>query len=399
MSTSEVKALSGLRVLDMTQFLAGPYCGSILADLGADVVKIENPSGGDYVRIATPQINGVSMYFENMNRGKKSVTVNLKSSEGKEIFTRLIEKADILIENNRPGVMDRLGFGYEQARKINGRLIYASISGFGQSGPYSQRPGYDLIAQAMSGSMSLTGWPGQAPTKSGIPLADILGGMNGAIGVLAAVQHRHLTGKGQHIDVSLLDSLVSSQATLNMLYLVTGEIPGRTGNRYQNAYPYDSFSAKDGDYVLSCGTNPHFKALTQIMGMPELFEDERFNDMEPRKANAEALKAIIDAWGADKSAAECIELIMKAEIPVGPIYDIKQMTEDPHLRNHREMFVEVEHPVAGKVTLTGSPFKMSGFSTRLEKCAALLGADNEEIYAEIGLDDVTLNEYREKGII
>lgn len=399
MSANEVKALSGLRVLDMTQFLAGPYCGSILADLGADVVKIENPPGGDFVRTAMPQINGVSMYFENMNRGKKSVTVNLKSKEGKEIFSRMIEKADILIENNRPGVMDRLGFGYEQARKINDRLIYASISGFGQSGPYSQRPGYDLIAQAMSGSMSLTGWPGQAPTKSGIPLADILGGMNGAIGVLAAVQYRNLTGKGQHIDVSLLDSLVSSQSTINMLYLVTGQIPGRTGNRYQNAYPYDSFSAKDGDYVLSCGTDLHFKALARIMGMPELLEDERFRDMEPRKANAEALKAIIDKWGADKTTAECIGLIMKAEIPVGPIYDIKQMTEDPHLRNAREMFVEIEHPVAGKVTLTGSPFKMSGFSTRVEKCGALLGADNEAIYAEIGLEGRTLKEYREKGII
>lgn len=396
---SESKALQGLRVLDMTQFLAGPYCGMYLADLGAEVIKIENPPGGDFMREIHPRINGVSMYYENMNRNKKSVTVNLKSAEGKELFWKLIETADILVENNRPGVMERLGFGYEQARRINERLIYASISGFGQSGPYSQRPGYDLIAQAMSGAMSLTGMPGQDPLKSGIPIGDILGGMNGVIGILAAVIHRNQTGKGQYIDVSLLDSLVSSLQTTTMLYLVTGQIPGRTGNRYQNAYPYDSFIARDGEYVLACGTDPHFKALAEAMGMPELVDDERFNGMEPRKANAEALKVIIDQWGNERSADECIDIFMRAGIPVGPIYDLKQVVEDPHLRDAREMFVELEHPVAGRVTITGSPIRMSAASTAIERTAALLGENNAEIFGEIGIGSELLREYKAQGIV
>jgi crotonobetainyl-CoA:carnitine CoA-transferase CaiB-like acyl-CoA transferase len=383
----------------MTQFLAGPYCGLTLADMGAEVIKIESPPTGDFVRFARPQINNTSIYYENMNRGKKSVTINLKTKEGKEIFTKLIAGADVLIENNRPGVMERLGFSYEQTKAINDRLIYCSISGFGQTGPYRERPGYDLIGQAMAGAMSITGMQGQIPLKSGIPLADVMGGMNGAIGVLGALNYRNQTGKGQHIDVALVDSIVSSLLTNTMIYLVSGEIPGRSGNRYFNAYPYDSFSAKDGEYVIACGTDPHFIALCQVMGMPELAEDPHFKVFEDRKANADALKAIIDKWSSDKTAQECVELIMKVEIPVAPIYDLKQVTEDKHICEAREMFVEVEHPVAGKITITGSPIKMSETPTTPKKCASMLGADNEEIYGKIGLNSQTLKEYKEKKII
>lgn len=397
--TKKGKALEGIKVLDMTQFLAGPYCGSVLADMGADVIKIETPSMGDFVRTARPQINNTSIYYENMNRGKKSVTLNLKTKEGKEIFRKLIAKADVLIENNRPGVMERLGFSYEQTKEINDRLIYCSISGFGQSGPYSDRPGYDLIGQAMAGAMSITGMPGQSPLKSGIPLADVLGGMNGAIGILGALNYRNQTGKGQQIDVSLVDSIVSSMRTVTMPYLVNGTITGRSGNRYQMAYPYDSFQAKDGEYVVACGTDPHFAALAEVMGMPELVEDVRFKGMEDRKANAAELKAIIEKWSSDKTADECVELILKIEIPVGPIYDIKQVVEDKHIHEVREMFVEVEHPVAGKITITGSPIKMSETPTTPDKCASTLGADNAEIYGEIGLDIEIINEYKAKKII
>jgi len=381
----ENRALKGVRVLDMTQFLAGPYCSMTLADLGAEVIKIENPPIGDFVRTTPPKINGVSMYFNNMNRNKKSVTVNLKSAEGKEIFSKLIVTADVLVENNRPGVMERLGFGYDDVKKLNQGIIYASISGYGQTGPYRQYPGYDLIAQALSGAMSITGMEGQIPLKSGIPLADILGGMNAVIGILAALNYRNLTGKGQQIDIALVDSVVSSLITNSMPYIVTGEVPGRSGNRYFNAYPYDSFSAKDGEYVIACGTNPHFQALAEVIGMPDLIEDKRFKETEQRKVHAKELKAIIDSWGSDKTAKECVEIIMGAKIPVSLIYDLKQVFEDEHIHHHREMFVEVEDPVAGKVILTGSPIKMSESPAKIRKCAPSLGENNDEVLKEIGM--------------
>lgn len=395
----EEKALAKIKVLDMTQFLAGPYCGATLADMGAEVIKIENPSVGDFVRTACPQFNGTSIYYENMNRGKKSITVNLKTKEGKEIFRKLIATADVLIENNRPGVMERLGFSYEETKKINERLIYASISGFGQTGPYSQRPGYDLIGQAMAGAMSITGVPGQAPLKSGIPLADVLGGLNAAIGILGAINYRNETGKGQHIDVALVDSIVSSMATVTYPYIVNGEIPGRLGNRYPNSYPYDSFTAKDGDYVIACGTDPHFAALANVIGRPDLIEDIRFKGIEDRKANSAELKAIIDEWGMDKTADECVELIMEVQIPVAPIYNIKQVVEDKHIHEVREMFVKIKHPIGGEMTITGSPIKMSETPTTPKACASMLGADNAEIYRTLGLDEQTLQEYKEKKII
>lgn len=395
------KALAGIKVLDMTQFLAGPYCGMVLADMGAEVIKIESPPGGDFVRIAIPQINGVSIYYENMNRGKKSVTINLKTPEGKELFAKLLAEADVLIENNRPGVMERLGFGYEQVKKINKRLIYCSISGFGQTGPYSERPGYDLIGQAMSGAMSLTGIPGSIPLKFGIPIGDVLGGMNGALGILAALQYRAVSGEGQQIDAALVDSLVGSMLTNSMGYIVNGKIPGRSANRYFNAYPYDSFSAKDGEYVIACGTDPHFAALAKVMGKPELLDDPRFKEFLVRKTNPnmDELKAIIDEWSSDKTVTECVTLIMAADIPVAPIYDVKQVVEDPHIREAREMFVNVEHPVAGTITITGNPIKMSATPTTPTKCAPLLGEHNEEIYGALGYDKQTIADYKAKKCI
>lgn len=399
--SEQKKALAGIKVLDMTQFLAGPYCGLTLADMGAEVIKIESPPGGDFVRIAVPQINDVSIYFENMNRGKKSVTINLKTKEGKEIFSKLIAEADILIENNRPGVMERLGFGYEQAKAINKRLIYCSISGFGQTGPYSQRPGYDLIGQAMSGAMSLTGMRGQIPLKFGVPIGDVLGGMNGVIGILAALQYRAVSGEGQHIDTSLVDGLVSGMLTNTMGYIVTGNIPGPSGNRYFNAYPYDSFTAKDGEYVIACGTDPHFAALCKVMNKPELLEDPRFKEFLKRKSNPnmDELKAIIDEWSSDKTVEECVSLIMAADIPVAPIYNVKQVFEDPHIHEAREMFVNVEHPVAGKITITGNPIKMSATPTTPTKCAPLLGEHNEEVYGALGYSSEAIQELKAKKCI
>lgn len=393
------KALEGIRVLDFTQFLAGPYCCMLLADLGADVIKIERPETGDTTRSVLPQKNGVSMYFSNVNRNKRSVTVDLKSEEGKEIFRKLIKTADVLVENNRPGVMEKLGFGYDEVKKLNKGIIYASISGFGQYGPYRERPGYDIIAQAMGGAMSITGWPDGPATRSGIALGDILAAMNTAVGILSAIVHKGKTGEGQYIDVALVDSIVASLETISMVYICDGKIPQRTGNRYLAAYPYDSFKAKDADYVMACGTNRHFEWLTEVMGMPELAKDEKYLTIESRKANGDELKEIINEWGKDKTAEEIVDLLLKAKIPAAPIYDIKQVYEDPHINKAREMFVEVEHPVAGTITITGSAIKMSKTPSEVWKRAPMLGEHNEEIYQEIGYDRKTLEEYKEKKII
>jgi formyl-CoA transferase len=253
----------------------------------------------------------------------------------------------------------------------------------------------------MSGAMSLTGMPGQIPLKFGIPIGDVLGGMNGVIGILAALQYRAESGEGQQIDTSLVDSLVGSMLTNTMGYLVNGKIPGRSGNRYFNAYPYDSFSAKDGEYVISCGTDPHFAALAKVMGKPELLEDSRFKEFLVRKSNPhmDELKAIIDEWSSDKTVDECVSLIMAADIPVAPIYDVKQAAEDPHIREAREMFVNVEHPIAGKITITGNPIKMSATPTTPTQCAPLLGEHNEEIYGGLGYDSKTIQEYKAKKFI
>ncbi len=393
------KALEGIRVLDFTQFLAGPYCCMLLADMGAEVIKIERPGIGDATRSVFPKKNEVSMYFSNVNRGKKSITVDLKTEEGKAIFKELIKTADVLVENNRPGVMERLGFGYARAKELNKGLVYASISGFGQYGPYRERPGYDIIAQAMGGAMSITGWPDGPATRSGIALGDILAAMNTAFGILSAIIHREKTGEGQNIDVALVDSIVASLETISMVYICDGKTPRRTGNRYLAAYPYDSFEAKDTDYVMACGTDRHFQWLAEVMGMPELAKEEKFLTIEDRKSNGDELKEIINKWGKDKTAKEIVDILLEAKIPAAPIYDIKQVYEDPHINQAREMFVEVEHPIAGQITITGSAIKMSETPSKVRGRAPMLGEHNEEIYRKIGLDGETLEKYKEKKII
>lgn len=399
MSGKEGKALEGLTVLDMTQLLAGPYCGMMLADMGAEVIKIENPFEGDMTRTARPQVNGVSMYYSNVNRNKKGVTLNLKTAEGKELFSALIRKADVLIENNRPGVMDRLGFGYEDVRKLNEGIIYASISGFGQNGPYADKPGYDLIAQAMSGAMSITGWPGGPPTKSGVAFADVLGGLNAALGIVAAIQYRHRTGKGQQIDVGLVDSIVSCLAPLTTLYIYGNEVLDKIGNRYVVSYPFDSFTAFDGDYVLACGSEPHFVTLAETMGMPELANNPLYKDRHLRTANRDPLRQIINDWGSDKTVEECVGILSGAGLPAAPIFNLKQVYEDKHIHEAREMFVKVTDPVAGEITLTGNPIKMSETPVTVRTSAPALGEHNREVFGAMGLDARTISELKERKVI
>ncbi len=392
----------GIRILDFTDFLAGPYCGMYFADMGADVIKVENlTSGGNFVRNARPleKTTGRSMYFQNLNRNKRGVAVNLKTDEGKELFTALIKSADVLLENNRPGVMEKLGFGWEAVHEMNQKLIYASISGYGQYGANAKKPGYDLIAQAMGGSMSITGWPGMEPTRAGMAIGDLFAGLNTGFAICGSLLKRQETGLGQRIDVALVDSIVSGMEAKLMQYVYEGVAPAMTGNKYISSAPYDSFRAKDDYFVLASGTDVHFVKLSAAMGMPELAEDPLYCNTELRKKNADSLKVIIEKWASDKTVAECVEIIDRAGIPAGPIYNCEQVCKDKNITETREMLVKVPHPEAGDLTVIGNPIKMNTYPCQYKKAAPDLGEDNYEIFKELGFSDEKLQEYVEKGAI
>ena len=396
--------LKGIRVIDFTDFLAGPYIGMYFADMGADVIKFENlRSGGNFVRNARPlePTSGLSMYFQNLNRNKRGVALDLKQDDGKKLFAELIKSADVLIENNRPGVMKRLGFGWEECRALNPRLVYASISGFGQYGSNSHRPGYDLIAQAMGGSMSITGWPGMEPTRAGMAIGDMFAGLNAGFAICASLLKRQETGKGNHIDVALVDSIVSGMEAKLMQYVYTGISPTKTGNKYISSAPYDSFKAKDDYFVIASGTDKHFAALSGAMGMPELSKNELYHDTESRKKNADSLKKIIEDWAADKSVSEVVAAIDAVGVPAAPIYNCEQLCNDKSIVEEREMLVKIpapkNHPEAPELTVIGNPIKMEETPCQYVKAAPELGEDNADIFRELGFSDEELAHYREVG--
>ena len=330
--------LDGVKVLDLTRVLAGPYCGMMLADMGAEVIKIEMPGKGDDARRNAPIVNGESAYYMNLNRNKKGMTLNLKSEEGKRIFRELVKQSDIVLENYRPGVMEKLGLGYEELRKINPAIVYGAVSGFGHYGPYSKRPGYDILGQAMSGLMSTTGWPGGQPTRTGTAISDVMGGISCCVGVLAAYVNRLKTGEGDKVDVSLVDAMVSSLEIINMIYLCTGRVPTRIGNRYEAIYPYDSFEAKDGMVIIACGNDKLYNVLKGVLKMPEL-EEERFDSNVKRVENHEPLKEIIEIWTKDKNIDDIVDILLEAGVSSAPINTIDRVTKDPHIAGAREMFV------------------------------------------------------------
>ena len=399
--------LKGIRVLDFTDFLAGPYCGMYLADMGADVIKVENlTTGGNFVRNARPleKNSGLSMYFQNLNRNKRGVAINLKTEDGKKLFSELVKSADVLLENNRPGVMGRLGFSYEECKKLNPRLVYASISGFGQYGPNANRPGYDLIGQAMGGSMSITGWPGSEPTRAGMAIGDLFGGLNAGFAICASLYNREKTGVGNHIDVALVDSIFSGMEAKMMQYVYTGVSPVKTGNKYIASAPYDSFKAKDDYFVIASGTDKHFEKLSAAMGMPELAQDPLYCDTESRKKNADSLKEIIEKWTADKTVSEVCKIIDEAGIPVAPIYNCEQAANDKNIVEVREMLVKVpapvKHPDAPKeLTVIGNPLKMEEAPCVYYKAAPDLGENNEEIFESLGFTKEQLEAFRAEGVI
>ena len=366
-NTIKPTALKGVRVLDLTRVLAGPYSTMILSDMGAEIIKIEQPGKGDDTREMGPFQNGQSIYYITNNRNKKGITLNLKTPEGKELFKEMVKKADLVVENYRPGTMEKLGLGYDVLQEINPRIIYGSISGLGHYGRYKDRPGYDIIAQAMSGLMSTTGWPDSGPTRTGTPLGDVLSGLWLTIGLLGALQGRNVTGKGQKIDISLVDAAVAAMGNISMLYFGEGRIPSRVGNRYESLYPYDSFVCSDGTCVIGAGNNKLWRNLCGIMGTEDIAESEKYLNVQDRVDHHAELKPIVEEWTRTKTVQEIVDTCLAAGVPVAPIYDVAQVSKDPHIAVDREMFVEQDHPKAGKVTVTGSPLKMSGTPLQLEQ--------------------------------
>lgn len=377
------QALEGIRVLDLTRVVAGPYGGSILGDFGADIIKIEVPGKGDDARGYGPYRNGESMYFANLNRNKRGITLNLKTEKGKEIFRKLVAGADVLLENYRPGVMDKLGLGYEELKKINPRLIYAACSGFGSYGQYSQRPGYDIISQGMGGLMSVTGATGGAPTRSGNAMGDILGGMNMVMGVLLALHAREKTGLGQRVDVSLVDSVVASLENAYVRYFDSSEIPVRNGNAYASIAPYDTYQAKDGYVIIACGNQKLYEKFCHLIERDDMITDERFLTVPLRVKNNLIQKAEIEKWTGTRNVDEIVSIILGAGIPAGPIYNVKQITQDKHIAQDREMFIETQHPVIGSMKVNGNPIKLMDMMPRITRTAPTLGQDNEYVLKEI----------------
>ena len=396
----DIQALQDLKVLDLTRVVAGPYAGSILGDFGAQVLKIEIPGRGDDARAYGPYENGESMYYANLNRNKKGITLNLKTEKGKDIFRKLAQDADILLENYRPGVMDKLGLGYETLHKMNPRLIYGTLSGFGSYGPYSQRPGYDIVSQGMGGLMSITGAEGGEPTRSGNAMGDILGGMNLVIGVLLAVHAREMTGVGQKIDVSLVDSVVASLENAYVRYFKSGEIPERTGNAYASIAPYDTYRAKDGRVILACGNQKLYeKFCNEVVEMPWMITDERFLTVPLRVKNNKIQKAYIEEWSTRYTVDEIVEKMLGKGIPAAPLYDVKQITEDEHITKVREMFIEVDHPVIGRSKVNGNPVKLMDMMPRINRPAPTLGQHNEEVLAGLGYTKEQIGALQEEKVV
>lgn len=401
MDNREHGALENIRVLDLTRVVAGPFCGALLGDMGADVIKIEVPGRGDDARAYGPYKNGESLYFANLNRSKRGITLNLKSEKGRELFLELVKTADVVLENFRPGVMDRLGLGYDGLSRVNDQIIYAAISGFGSYGPYSDRPGYDILGQAMGGMMSLTGTADSGPVRAGSALADMIAGLNTAAGVLAAINARHIIGHGQRVDVALVDGVVACLENAFVRYIDTGKLYERNGNAYASIAPYDSYQAKDGLVIIACGNQKLYERFcVDIVGKPEWVTDPRFCTNVLRVENMKEQKALIEEWAKDYTVEEITDTLLAAGIPAGPINDVASIMRDEHIVGAREMLVEVEHPVIGRMTTNGDAIKLMDTMPHVTCPAPTLGQHNEEVYGEIlGLSAREVERLEAEGVI
>ena len=374
--------LKGIRVLDFTRVLAGPSAALALADLGAEVLKIEPPDTGDETRLFPPFRDEVSHYFLSVNRGKKSIVVDLKTPAGIAVARDLATRCDILIENYRPGVMERLGLSYEELAKLNPRLIYCAISGFGMTGPLRDRPSFDIVLQALSGALSVNGEAGGAPTKLGIPLGDLVGGINGPMGILAALYERSVTGRGRFIDVSLLDGLIGMLGYLAQLAFFTGEDPKPQGCQHPNLVPYGLYAARDGSIIIACLTNSFWERICQALGRPEWCRDPRFDSIEKRRERRGEVNEMIAEFTRQRPVQELVELFTRYEVPHAPLLGIKEALAQPQAVA-REMVVQTEHATLGKIPIINRPIRFPGEQQPVPNAPPVLGQHTDEILRDV----------------
>jgi CoA:oxalate CoA-transferase len=391
--------LAGIKVIDLSRNLAAPFCTMILGDMGADVIKVEVPETGDDARGFSPIVHGESGYFMSVNRNKRSMTLNLKTPRGKDILERLLEDADVLVDNFRPGVLDRLGFSYKRLRERFPRLICASLSGFGQTGPYREKAAYDLVVQGYGGIMSITGEPGGEPTRVGISLGDLAAGLYLAIGILGALAARNRTGRGDFIDVAMLDCQVALLENAIIRYYAAGQIPRPVGNRHPSITPFESFRSKDGYIIVCAGNQRLWEDFCHLVGRPELAADPRFATNDKRTENHALLAPILAQVMAVKTTADWLAALDGAGIPCAPINDIRHVTEDEQIRA-RDMIVALTHPRAGIVKMPGFPVK----TTEGSRCqpyvpAPSLGEHTEEILHGLGLDAAIIAALKKDNVI
>jgi len=403
--------LSHIRVLDLSRVLAGPWAGQNLADLGAEVIKVERPKFGDDSRTYGPpwvkdkegRDTRDSAYFTSANRGKKSITLNISRPEGQELVRELARVSDVLIENYKFGDLARYGLAYDDLKQINPRLIYCSVTGFGQTGPYREHPGYDFMIQGMGGMMSVTGEPdgvpGGGPQRAGVPVADIITGMYASIAICAAIAHRAETGVGQHLDLALLDSQIALLAYQNTNYFATGSAPKRIGNLHPNIVPYQPFKTADGDVILACGNDNLFRKFCVAAGCAELADDSRFAGNGKRVENRAELTRLLQAVFARRSTRDWVDILETAGVPNGPINDVAQVFEEPQVKA-RGIKVELDHPVAGKLPTVANPMRFSATPIEYKLAPPVLGQHTEEILRGLlDLDDAAIAKLRAEGTI
>ena len=405
------QALEHLRVLDLTRIFAGPWATQNLADLGARVIKVERPVRGDDTRSWGPPFlkdeqgneTREASYFMAVNRGKESITVDISTPEGQEIVRELAKTVDIVVENYKVGTLKRYGLDYDSLSALNPQLVYCSITGFGQSGPYAELPGYDFVFQGMGGLMSLTGKPdtepGGGPMKFGLAISDLTTGMYATTAILAAIEHRHISGKGQYIDMSLLDCTVSLTSYMSMNYFLSGEVPKRMGNVHTNIVPYQVFRCREGDIIMAVGNDTQFADMCRSVGLPELCEDPRFKVQSNRVRNREELVPMLDQAMLKHSMLEWVEIFEKNNVPCGPIYTLDQVFEDEQVK-HRNMKTDLQHPLGVSVPTVANPMRLSDTPIRLKDPAPMLGQNTEDVLkGELGLTDEQIKGLREKGIL
>lgn len=391
--------LDGVKVLDLTSVMAGPYCTMVLGDMGAEVIKVENFPEGDASRRFDPKVNGESYCYAVLNRNKKSLALNMKDPKGKEIFLKLAAEAEIITENFRPGVTRKLGVDYESIRKINPGVIYASMSGFGQTGPYGHKGGFDIVAQGMSGIMMMTGYPGGRPAKVGIAMNDIASGVTALYGILGAYIGRLRTGQGQYLETSLLEAGLAWTHWESGAFFGSGELPLATGTRHRRSTPYQAYKTQDGYVTVGANNNKLWTNFCNIVcSKPEWLTDPRFADLPSRLKNIDELEKEIEAVFATQPTAHWVELLDKAEVPGGPVYTYDQILADPHIKA-RKMVVEMDHPKIGRMKSLGLPVKSTGDLLEIRQPAPWLGQHSDEILRRIGVTDADVGKLFADGVV